>query len=298
MQSLWMVVAAMFLSLYGVCVKYAGIEGIGSWEMLFFRSIFGVVVFYILMRMKGQGPATKYPWAHMTRSLAGTFAILAGMYAISHLNLGLAQTLNYTSPLFVGSWVAFSSMLHHDRVNWGLMLMVIIGFIGVIILLGPTISPSEYYASAVGLAGGFLIAVATTYVKKLGSYKEPEARIIFYLVLVGSVCGLAGTLVTGGFHSWTTKAALFILGLCVFSTLGQLTLTMAFSRGNLVLSSSLQYTVILFSTIFGEVIFNEPVTLPIVTGMIVIVVAGILSSYFVRKENKAKQKASVQPKTA
>lgn len=298
MQSLWMIAAALFLSIYGVCVKYAGIEGIGSWEMLFFRSLFGVVVFYLLLRMKGQSPATKHPWAHITRSLSGTFAILAGMYAISHLNLGLAQTLNYTSPLFVGSWVAFSSMLHHDRINWGLMFMVIIGFIGVIILLGPTISPSEYYASAVGLAGGFLIAVATTFVKKLGSYKEPEARIILYLVMVGTVCGLAGTLVTGGFHSWTTNAALFILGLCVFSTLGQLTLTMAFSRGNLVLSSSLQYTVILFSTIFGEVIFNEPVTLPVVAGMIIIVFAGIMSSYFVRKENKAKFLAASKAKTS
>ena len=47
MQSLWMVVAALFYAFYAVFVKYSGFEGIGSWEILFFRSIFGVVLFYV-----------------------------------------------------------------------------------------------------------------------------------------------------------------------------------------------------------------------------------------------------------
>lgn len=47
-QSLWMVVAALFYAFYAVFVKYSGFEGIGSWEILFFRSIFGVVLFTAL----------------------------------------------------------------------------------------------------------------------------------------------------------------------------------------------------------------------------------------------------------
>ena len=35
MQSLWMVVAALFYAFYAVFVKYSGFEGIGSWEILF-----------------------------------------------------------------------------------------------------------------------------------------------------------------------------------------------------------------------------------------------------------------------
>ncbi len=31
MQSLWMLVAAVFFSLYAVFVKFAGLEGLGSW---------------------------------------------------------------------------------------------------------------------------------------------------------------------------------------------------------------------------------------------------------------------------
>ena len=56
-------------------------------------------------------------------------------------------------------------------------------------MLGPTIGPHEYYAAVVGLAAGFFTANATTFVKKLGMLHEPETQIIFYLVLVGAICG-------------------------------------------------------------------------------------------------------------
>ena len=47
-----MVVAALFYAFYAVFVKYSGFEGIGSWEILFFRSIFGVVLFYVSVELR------------------------------------------------------------------------------------------------------------------------------------------------------------------------------------------------------------------------------------------------------
>lgn len=119
MQSLWMVVAALFYAFYAVFVKYSGFEGIGSWEILFFRSIFGVVLFYGVMRFSGITLSTTHPWQHLIRSMCGTLSIICGIYSVSHLNIGLAMTLNYTSPLFVGAYILTTSLLHHARVNWG-----------------------------------------------------------------------------------------------------------------------------------------------------------------------------------
>lgn len=128
MQSLWMVVAALFYAFYAVFVKYSGFEGIGSWEILFFRSIFGVVLFYGVMRFSGITLSTTHPWQHLIRSMCGTLSIICGIYSVSHLNIGLAMTLNYTSPLFVGAYILTTSLLHHARVNWGLMAMVLFRF--------------------------------------------------------------------------------------------------------------------------------------------------------------------------
>ena len=62
-----MVVAALFYAFYAVFVKYSGFEGIGSWEILFFRSIFGVVLFYGVMRFSGITLSTTHPWQHLFR---------------------------------------------------------------------------------------------------------------------------------------------------------------------------------------------------------------------------------------
>lgn len=283
MQSLWMVVAAVFYAVYGVCIKFASLEGIGAWEVLFYRSFFGLVVFFIMMHREGTSMRTQHPWAHAVRSLAGVAAIVAGIYSLSHLNLGLAMTLNYTAPLFLGTFVVIWSLLHHSHINWGLMASLAAGFAGVVILLGPTIGPDEYFAAGVGIAAGGFTALATGFVKRLGSYHEPLSRIIFFLMLAGSVCGLSAIPFTGGFHAWTATGAASILAFCVCATLGQLTLTMAFSRGNMVLSGALQYTVILFSTLMGVLIFGDDVSFTSAVGMVTIVVSGIAASLLTKR---------------
>ena len=293
MQSLWMIAAALFYAAYAMFVKFAGEASINSWQILFYRSIFGVVIFYVLMRYRGIQINTSHPIEHIVRSLAGTMAILAGIFSMMHLNLGLAMTLNYTAPLFMGIGVVAYSLKRHAHINWGLISTLLAGFCGVVLLLGPTLSPHEYGAAVIGLMAGLCTAIATGFVKRLGLLKEPDPRIIFYLVLVGSFCGLAGVLITGGFTPWTMAGALYIAAFCICSTLGQFFLTKAFSRGNLVLSSSLQYSVILFSTILGELVFNEPLTFFTAVGMVIIIVSGILASYLVKKNNE-KLKAAVR----
>ena len=273
MQSLWMVVAAMFFALYAVCIKFASIEGIGSFEVLFYRSFFGLIIFYTMMRMQHITVHTAHPIDHMIRSFVGAGAVMAGIYSISHLNVGLAMTLNYTSPLFIGCFTIGIMMSQHKGINWKLLSTLLF-------------TPDEYFAAGVGLAAGFCTAVATTYVKRLGLMKEPELRILFYFVLVGTLCGLTGTLINGGFTMPTWVAAVAIAGFVICSTCAQFFLTIAFSRGNLVLSGALQYTVILFSTLMGVFVFGDSVSMAVIGGMVMIVVAGILASYFTRQEKQ------------
>ena len=168
MQSLWMVVAAMFFALYAVCIKFASMEGIGSFEVLFYRSFFGLIIFYTMMRMQHITVHTTHPIDHLIRSFVGAGAVMAGIYSISHLNVGLAMTLNYTSPLFIGCFTIGIMMSQHKGINWKLLSTLLLGFLGVVVMLSPTITPDEYFAAAVGLAAGFCTAVATTYVKRLG----------------------------------------------------------------------------------------------------------------------------------
>lgn len=128
-----MVVAGVFYAFYGVFIKFAGECSISSWQILFYRSVFGMAFFYILMRSKGIRITTRHPVEHIIRSLAGTGAILAGIYSMIHLNLGLAMTLNFTAPLFLGVGVVSFSLFRHQSINWGLIASLVTGFLGVVI---------------------------------------------------------------------------------------------------------------------------------------------------------------------
>lgn len=281
-----MVVSAVFFAFYAVFIKFSSFEGISSFEVLFYRSTFGLIVFSLIMQRKGIGIATAYPVDHALRSLIGASAILAGIYSISHLNIGLAMTLNYTSPLFLGGFAIAGAIRTHLQINWKLLSTLVLGFSGVVVMLSPTISPEEYSAALVGLSAGFCTSVAVSYVKKLGVQKEPELRILFYFVLVGTCMGLAGTLLNGGFKMPSMIGWGFLACIAITATCAQVCLTRAFSRGNIVLSGALQYTVILFSTILGEVVFDEPATIPVVIGMLMIVATGIIASLLTRNEQQ------------
>lgn len=295
MQALWMLVSALLFAFYAVCVKYASLEGIGSFEVLFYRSIFGLVLIGLLLRHRRITIHTKHPWAHTVRAGIGTVACIAGIYSIANLNIGLAMTLNYTSPLFIGTFTIAAALYARRPINWRLISTLVVGFVGVVILLSPTIAPHEYGYAVVGLTAGLSTAIAVSFVKRLANYHEPELRILFYFVLYGTITGLVGTLLKGGFSPVGWKAAVFILSFSVLANAAQMCLTRAFSRGSVILSSALQYSVILFTTLLGELIFDEPVTLSIVIGMIMIVCSGIAASYFTRKEILQNQ-AIKQPK--
>lgn len=128
-------------------------------------------------------------------------------------------------------------------------------------------------------------AVATTFVKKLGLLKEPEARIIFYLVLVGAVVGFIGVILTGGFHAWSWTSALYILLLCICATMGQFCLTVHSAEATSFFPVRCSIPSFCSPPSTGVIIFGEPVSITGILGMIIIVLSGFFATYFVRREN-------------
>lgn len=76
-----MLVAAVFFSLYAVFVKFAGLEGLGSWEIPSFQIRVLRRRFLQRHEIHGITVTTHHPWQHIIRSLAGTVAILCGIFS-------------------------------------------------------------------------------------------------------------------------------------------------------------------------------------------------------------------------
>jgi drug/metabolite transporter (DMT)-like permease len=281
MNALWMVLASLLFSVMGACVKLAG-RHYGVMEMLFYRSILGAVLLYAFVHARGLSLSTPLARLHVTRGVVGTAAVALWFHATTLLPLGTALTLNYTSPLFLASFVAGAALRARGRVDWPLMGTVAIGFIGVILVLQPNISPGQTVAALAGLLSGVLSAAAYWYVRELGALGEPEWRTVFYFSLTGAALGLLGTL-PAGFSSHTSGGVMLLILIGLTTLLAQLAMTRAYGHGRTLLAANLTFSAIVFASALGVLIFDDHIPLIGWTGIAVIIGSGIASTALTRR---------------
>ena len=280
MQASWMILASLFFSMMGVCIKYASAH-FHTFELVFFRGLIGVVFMASLCRVQGVPLRTPIPMLHIWRSVVGVTSLAAWFYAIGHLPLATAMTLNYMSGIWVavflvGSTLVMGSLQAATR-QGPIVLTVIAGFGGVILLLRPTLEEDQLFAGIIGLLSGLIAALAYIQVAALGRLNEPEARTVFYFSVGTTVVGAVLMLVTG-MSPWVWPSLLWLLPVGVLAALGQLCMTKAYSRGSTLVVANLQYSGIVFGALFGWMLFAEQIPLMGWLGMALIMASGIAST--------------------
>ncbi|MDO9357722.1 MAG: DMT family transporter [Polaromonas sp.] len=293
MQALWMLAAAFFFATMAVCVKFAS-EYFNSAELVFYRGMLGMFFMWALARTRGISLATRYPGMHMWRSLVGVISLGAWFYAIAHLPLATAMTLNYMSSVWIATFLVGGALLMGLLPARGkatgavamqsqgmLVLTVIAGFIGVIMMLRPTIEQNQAFAGLIGLMSGLLAAFAYMQVMALARVGEPETRTVFYFALGSAGAGGIGMLI-GGVSEWHWKPSLWLIPLGVLASLGQLCMTRAYTlaktRSATLVVANLQYSGIVFGAIYSLVLFGDHIPLIGWAGMALIMASGIAAT--------------------
>jgi S-adenosylmethionine uptake transporter len=283
MQALWMLLAAALLASMSVCVKFASAYFPAS-ELVFFRGLISLIFMAIYARYSGVTLKTNIPAMHFWRSIVGVTSLGAWFYAIGQLPLATAMTLNYMSSIWIAAFLVGGSLMgsltgqgHDMRRQGPLVLAVLMGFVGVVMMLRPTIEQNQLFAGLVGLISGFFAAFAYMHVMALGRTGEPIARIVFYFALGTTVAGLLGMTVTG-VSPWDWGHAVWLLPIGILASLGQACLTRAFSRGSTLVVANLQYAGIVFAALYGMVLFDEQLPTIGWVGMGLIIASGVAST--------------------
>lgn len=270
--SLWMLVAALGFAIMGALVKL-GAHKFSSIELVFYRSLFGLVFISIFIVQNKLPLATPVMRKQMSRAAVGFTALILFFYAIAHLPLATAITLNYTSPLFLA---VLTPILLKEKPKKTLLIALVIGFAGVTLLLKPTINQSQWLAGSLGLLSGIGAALAYIHVKQLGQANEPDWRTVFYFTLVSSVC--AGVwMLFDHFHALTWSDLPLLLGLGVSATIAQLALTRAYRTGDTLVVASLAYVTILLASLFGVIWWHEHLSADAWLAIGLIILSGIIS---------------------
>ena len=294
MQALWMVLAALLFASMGVCVKVASAH-FNSAEMVCYRGLIGMALLWLLARSQGVRLATRYPAMHAWRSLVGVTALGSWFYAIAHLPLATAMTLNYMSSIWIAAFLVGGALLWwrpdaspgapRPASQAPLVMTVLAGFAGVLMLLRPGLeatSGQQGFAGVVGLLSGMAAAMAYLQVVTLSRIGEPETRTVFYFAVGSAAAGACALLLTGTspWPGWAASAWLLPIG--VLAAGGQLCMTRAYSRagsrrGTLVVAS-LQYCGVAFGAIFGVLLFGERIAPAGWAGMALIVASGLVAT--------------------
>lgn len=256
----------------------------GTFEMVFYRSLFGLAIIWPMIVISGRSIRTRYLGANLRRSLYGVIAYTLWFIALAHLPLGTATTLNYTSPLFVAIIVVVMALRRGKRAPWELAAAIVVAFVGVCLVLRPSMTAQDIPWVGVGVLGASMAPLCFFQIKDLGDKHEPSWRIVFYYCLVGTLWGLCGTyLFEQGLTNHSTMVWTMLVGIGLCALLAQLTLTIAYEYGNMMLTACFQFATIPFSELFSVFFFGQHLDWTTAAGMTIIVTAGSAASILSRK---------------
>ncbi|AYH42433.1 DMT family transporter [Azoarcus sp. DN11] len=269
MQSLWMIVASLLFACMGVCVKL-GAGTFSTGELVFYRGFVGVLVVAVIARLQGVALGTPRWRLQVTRALAGCASLVCYFYAISALPLATAVTLNYTSPIFVALLLAF---WFRERLRGAAIASVALGFLGVVLLLKPTLQAEQWLGACAGLGSGLVASLAYINVRELGRAGEPEARTVLWFSAITALLGLPWAL-SGDIRAIDLSGGAILLGVGLFATLAQLAMTRAYRFGKTIVAANLAYTTVIFSSLFGVLLWDEILPLDAWIAVVLIVASG------------------------
>lgn len=273
----FVVASALSFSLVTVCVKQlAGRLPVA--EVLLARALITLAITAVLLKREGVQPWGKRRGWLVVRGLVGTGALLCVFAAIARLPLVTATVLQYTYPTFaaVMGW-----LLLREQVARRLALAVVLGWTGVLLVVEPSLLSGaagrgfDPPAVAIALTGAMLTSLAYVCVRHLGRSEHPLVIVFYFpLVAVPIVLPLVlRELVMPVGSDW-----LWLIGVGVFTQLGQVWITRGLTLLPAARATAISYVQVVFASLWGVLLFSEPVDGWMGAGAVVVLLATVISA--------------------
>lgn len=289
MQSLWMLFACLMFSIMGVCVKLSA-DHYSISEIILSRGLIGMLFVFSLIAVKGGTLKTPLPRQHLWRGVIGVIALSMWFYSFSLLPVATATTLNYTSSIWLAAMLFGAAWWRGSaRFEWGIAATIMLSFIGVTLLLNPSFDANQSLGGMIALGSGLISAIAYLQVRHLGKLGEPEYRVVFYFSTTSAIAGLVGSVALPGngvpfWHPHSMQGVALLITLSLSATVAQMAMTRAYRLGNPLLTANLQFTGIVFSSIWGMVIWQDQLGWRGWIGTAIILTSGMLATFYNQRQ--------------
>jgi len=248
-------------------------------EIAFYRNaiFFIPLIIYMLAQRKPSLFKSKKPRAIAFRAIIGAISLIVTYAAFAELPMADTTVLLFTSSILTPIIVHFVLGEHVGIYRWG---AIAIGLIGVIIMAGPT--------GAVNPLGvGLALAAATMHALMHSTLRylktEDPLTVTFYFISAGVI--IPGVFfmpfVASPIH--TLEVALIFLMMGVAGGMAQLCLANAHRNAPASLVAPLNYTGLIWATLFDITIWAKLPEWPVYVGGTIIIASSLFIIY---RENK------------
>ena len=267
--------SGLAFSLMSVCVKAIG-GRIPISELVFARATISIIITRFLLFKNKINPWGFQKKLLLIRGLTGTIALFCIFKALTILPIATATIIQYSYPTFT---VICAYFFLNEYIFKRIVLSIVIGWIGIILVSQPEwITNNNIQESIIAIAiaviGALMTSLAYICVRKLSS-KEHPLVIIYYFPLVS--IPLSIPFIIKDFVLPTGTEWVWILGIGVFTQIGQLCITEGLRLIPAGKATSLNYSQVIFASIWGVLFFQETITTTIYLGGFCVLISTIIS---------------------
>jgi drug/metabolite transporter (DMT)-like permease len=281
LNKLNLVFASFFFSLMTLCVKNID-ERIPIYELVFFRSLLSLMITLSIINSKKINPLGNNRPLLILRGVLGTLALVCIFFAIRTMPLSISTVIQYTYPIFIS---IFAGIFINEKITKNIVIALLIGWAGILIILNPIQLSNinveiKNISVSIAFLGSIFTALAYVTVKKL-VYTEDVYVIIEYFPLVSLITLLPIVLINWVTPNW--NELIWIIGIGLFTQLGQTFLTIGLKNLPASEASTINYLQVLFGSVLGILFFNEMININFLLGALLVLLGTIISTTKINK---------------
>jgi len=285
--SLWMLSGAASFATMGAFAHALGSRC--DWLMVAaVRVLMMLVSAIVLAKAAGAKLVFLKPRTLWIRSCAGSFSLVCNFYALSHLPVADAITLSNVHPLWI---VLVPSLIRMRLPSPAEILSVGIGLVGVALIQRPQLG-GDRLAVLVALLSSVSTAVAMMGLHRLRGV-DPRAVVAHFagVACVASIAWLAFRWAQVATGTYDTTTILLLLGVGISGTLGQVSLTRAYSAGRPARVAVVGLSQVAFGLGFDVLLWHRVLTPATLLGFVLVMAPATWLSARTARRREAKPMA-------
>lgn len=232
-----------------------------------------------LTLMRDATPGTllpRHPWWMALRTAAAVLTGISAFYAFSVLPLAQVYAILFAAPLLI---TILAIPVLGETVRLRRWLAVLVGLCGVLVVLQPgsTTLTAGHLAALLAAIGG---SVASIIVRKIGADERPVVLMLYPMVANFILMGTALVLV----YEPMPGADLGLLAItAVLAYVASRLIISAYNAGEAAIVAPMQYSQIIWASLFGILFFDETPAVNTIIGAAIIIASGM---YIVLRESR------------